>query len=102
MRAEIVSVGSELLLGQIIDTNAAFIARHLAALGFDLFHKTTVGDNLGRVAAALETALGRVDVVIYPTQIGVATTEGAREAEHRLRAVVLALDGLRRALSGPV
>ena len=52
MRAEIVSVGSELLLGQIVDTNAAYIARQLAALGLDLFHKTTVGDNLGRVAAA--------------------------------------------------
>ena len=51
MRAEIVSVGSELLLGQIVDTNAAFIARQLAALGVDLFQKTTVGDNLSRLSA---------------------------------------------------
>src|SRR5262245_17763022 len=64
MRAEIVSVGSELLLGQIVDTNAAFIARQLAALGLDLFHKTTVRDNLGRVAATLAAALERVHVVI--------------------------------------
>ncbi len=59
VRAEIVSIGSELLLGQIVDTNAAVIARHFAALGLDLFQKVTVGDNLGRVTAALETALAR-------------------------------------------
>ena len=57
MRTEIVSIGSELLLGQIVDTNAAFIASHLAAAGLDLFHKVTVGDNLARAAAALTTAL---------------------------------------------
>lgn len=83
MRAEIVSVGSELLLGQIVDTNAAFIARHLAALGLDLFHKTTVGDNLGRVAAALETALGRVDIVITTGGLGPTEDDVTREAVGR-------------------
>jgi nicotinamide-nucleotide amidase len=80
MRAEIVSVGSELLLGQIVDTNAAHIARHLAVLGLDLFHKTTVGDNLGRVAAALETALGRADVVITTGGLGPTEDDVTREA----------------------
>jgi competence/damage-inducible protein CinA-like protein len=83
MRAEIVSVGSELLLGQIVDTNAAFIARQLAALGLDLFQKTTVGDNLGRVAAALETALGRADVVITTGGLGPTEDDITREAVAR-------------------
>ncbi len=83
MRAEIVSVGSELLLGQIIDTNAAFIARQLAALGLDLFHKTTVGDNLGRVAAALETAFGRAEVVITTGGLGPTEDDVTREAVAR-------------------
>jgi nicotinamide-nucleotide amidase len=80
MRAEIVSVGSELLLGQIVDTNAAFIARQLAALGVDLFQKTTVGDNLSRVAAALEAALGRAEVVITTGGLGPTEDDVTREA----------------------
>lgn len=83
MRAEIVSVGSELLLGQIVDTNAAFIARQLAALGLDLFQKTTVGDNLGRVAAALETAFGRAEVVITTGGLGPTEDDVTREAVAR-------------------
>jgi nicotinamide-nucleotide amidase len=83
MRAEIVSVGSELLLGQIVDTNAAFIARQLAVLGLDLFHKATVGDNLGRVAMALETALGRADVVITTGGLGPTEDDVTREAVAR-------------------
>lgn len=80
MRAEIVSIGSELLLGQIVDTNAAFIARHLAAIGLDLFHKVTVGDNLGRVAEALATALGRAEVVITTGGLGPTADDVTREA----------------------
>ena len=80
MRAEIVSVGSELLLGQIVDTNAAHIARQLAVLGVDLFHKTTVGDNLGRVAAALETALRRADIVITSGGLGPTEDDVTRDA----------------------
>jgi nicotinamide-nucleotide amidase len=70
MRAEIVTIGSELLPGQIIDAKSAFIASHLAAIGLDLLHKVTVGDNLSRVAAALTTALGRADVVITTGDLG--------------------------------
>jgi nicotinamide-nucleotide amidase len=83
MRAEIVSVGSELLLGQIVDTNAAFIARQLAALGLDLFHKTTVGDNLVRVAGVLETALRRAQVVITTGGLGPTEDDVTREAVAR-------------------
>jgi nicotinamide-nucleotide amidase len=80
MRAEIVSIGSELLLGQIVDTNAAFIARHLAAVGLDLFHKVTVGDNLARVAAALTTAIERAHVVITTGGLGPTADDVTREA----------------------
>ena len=52
MVAEVLSIGTELLLGQIVDTNAAYLARILSALGIDLYHKTTVGDNAGRVVGA--------------------------------------------------
>ena len=83
MRAEIVSIGSELLLGQIVDTNAAFIARQLAALGIDLFQKTTVGDNLSRVAAALEAALGRAEIVITTGGLGPTEDDVTREAVAR-------------------
>lgn len=80
MRAEIVSIGSELLLGQIVDTNAALIARHLAGIGLDLFHKVTVGDNEDRVAVALRAALGRAQVVITTGGLGPTADDVTREA----------------------
>lgn len=70
MRAEIVSVGTELLLGQTIDTNASFLARVLAEHGVDLLAKQTVGDNLTRVAAAVRLALDRADLVITTGGLG--------------------------------
>ncbi|MGH7319736.1 MAG: CinA family nicotinamide mononucleotide deamidase-related protein [Candidatus Rokuibacteriota bacterium] len=80
MRAEIISIGSELLLGQIVDTNAAFIARHLAGVGLDLYHKITVGDNLARVAEAIATALRRAEVVITTGGLGPTADDVTREA----------------------
>src|SRR5215470_20174283 len=80
VRAEIVSIGSELLLGQIVDTNAAVIARHLAAIGIDLFHKVTVGDNRDRAALALGTALGRAEVVVTTGGLGPTADDVTREA----------------------
>lgn len=63
MRAEIVSVGTELLLGQIVDTNAAYLARVLSELGISMYRRTTVGDNRERLLAALREALTSADVV---------------------------------------
>lgn len=79
MQAEIVSVGSELLLGQIVDTNSAVIARHFAAIGLDLYYKTTVGDNLGRLAAVLKQALGRSQVVVTTGGLGPTADDVTRE-----------------------
>lgn len=80
MQAEIVSVGSELLLGQIVDTNSAVIGRHLAAIGLDLYYKTTVGDNLARLTAVLRQALARSEVVITTGGIGPTADDVTREA----------------------
>jgi len=53
MNAEIVTTGTEILLGEIVDTNAAWLARRLRDLGINLFYKTTIGDNLERITVAL-------------------------------------------------
>jgi len=71
--AEIVSIGTELLLGQINDTNAAYLGRTLAGLGVDLYYKTTVGDNEARIIETLARARGRADVIL--TTGGVGPTE---------------------------
>lgn len=64
MRAEIVSVGTELLLGQIVDTNAAYLARVLSELGISLYRRVTVGDNMDRLVAALRQALADSEIVL--------------------------------------
>jgi nicotinamide-nucleotide amidase len=70
MTAEILIIGTEILLGQIVDTNSAFIAEQLAAAGIDLYFKTVVGDNEGRIESALRQALERADIVIAAGGLG--------------------------------
>lgn len=70
MRAEIISVGTELLLGQIVDTNAAYIARELAELGIDIYFKQTVGDNPGRIQDAVRLAMSRAEAIIMTGGLG--------------------------------
>jgi len=70
MIAEVVSIGTELLLGQIVDTDAAFLARALSDAGVSVFHRTTVGDNVERMAATLRQALGRADIVFCVGGLG--------------------------------
>ena len=70
MHAELLSVGTELLLGQIVDTNAAYLADKLSELGINVYYKTTVGDNTQRLAAALRISLGRADVVLATGGLG--------------------------------
>jgi competence/damage-inducible protein CinA-like protein len=79
MRAEIVSIGTELLLGEIVDTNAAWLAQQLAAAGVDVFFRTTVGDNTGRIAEAVSLALDRADVVITTGGLGPTVDDVTRE-----------------------
>lgn len=70
MKAEILCVGTELLLGEIVNTNAAFIARELAVMGIDVYRQTVVGDNPERLQAALETAFESAEIVIMTGGLG--------------------------------
>jgi nicotinamide-nucleotide amidase len=70
MRAEIISVGTELLLGQIVDTNASYLGQRLAEVGVDVHYRQTVGDNAARIQEALRLALSRSDVVLITGGLG--------------------------------
>jgi nicotinamide-nucleotide amidase len=80
MKAEIVSVGTELLLGSITDTNATFLAQELAPLGVDLYFVSQVGDNLGRLTETLARAWGRSDLTIVTGGVGPTDDDMTREA----------------------
>jgi nicotinamide-nucleotide amidase len=80
MNAEIITIGTELLLGEIVDTNAAHIARQLRTIGLNLYYKTTVGDNQARCADAINRALNRSDVVITTGGLGPTVDDITREA----------------------
>jgi nicotinamide-nucleotide amidase len=69
-RAEVVSVGTELLLGQIVDTNASFICSVLADLGIGVYFRSTVGDNTGRVQEVFLHALSRADLILSTGGLG--------------------------------
>lgn len=70
MQAEIIAVGTEILLGQITNTNSAYLAQGLAALGIDSYYQTVVGDNVQRLSAAIEIAAQRNDLVILTGGLG--------------------------------
>jgi nicotinamide-nucleotide amidase len=80
MKAEIISIGTELLLGQITDTNASYLAGELPALGIDLYFISQVGDNLGRLVETLRRAWQRSDVVITTGGLGPTEDDLTREA----------------------
>jgi competence/damage-inducible protein CinA-like protein len=79
MRAEILSIGTELLLGHITDTNASWLAQQLGPLGIDLFYVSTVGDNLERLTARLAQARERSDLVIMTGGLGPTEDDLTRE-----------------------
>ena len=77
--AEIVAIGSELLLGQIVDTNSAWMAQRLTALGVNLYFKSVVGDNPGRMKEVIARALERADIVITSGGVGPTQDDLTRE-----------------------
>ncbi len=83
MNAEIISIGTELLLGEIVDTNSAHIARTLRDIGLDIYFQTTVGDNEERASAAIALALERADVVITTGGLGPTVDDVTRQAVAR-------------------
>jgi nicotinamide-nucleotide amidase len=80
MRCEIVAVGTELLLGQIVDTNSSWMGEQLAIIGVEHLRQTKVGDNLGRIVEVLEEALSRADAVIVCGGLGPTQDDITREA----------------------
>jgi nicotinamide-nucleotide amidase len=80
VNAEIITTGTEILLGEIIDTNAAWIARQLREAGVNLYYKTTVGDNEARLREVIELALSRSDVVIVTGGLGPTVDDVTRTA----------------------
>ena len=80
MRVEILMIGTELLLGQVLDTNAHYMAQTLALNGINIHWKTTVGDNQERIIASLEIALGRADVVLCSGGLGPTEDDITRES----------------------
>jgi nicotinamide-nucleotide amidase len=80
MRAEIISVGTELLLGEILDTNSQYLAQQLTPLGIDLFFVTHVGDNLGRLTDTVQRALKRSDILVMTGGLGPTEDDLTREA----------------------
>ncbi len=70
MIAEVISVGTELLLGNIVNTNAQFLAEKCALLGLSMYHQTVVGDNPERLSQCIRTALDRADIVIFTGGLG--------------------------------
>jgi nicotinamide-nucleotide amidase len=92
MRCEIVAVGTELLLGQIVDTNSAWLGEQLALAGIDVTHEQTVGDNLDRIVDALQLALERADAVLVCGGLGPTQDDITRDAIAKVMGVALVPD----------
>jgi competence/damage-inducible protein CinA-like protein len=78
--AEIIAIGTELLLGETADTNTRFIARVLRSLGIDLFRAQTIGDNAGRITESIHQALERADIIITTGGLGPTVDDPTRQA----------------------
>ena len=92
MRAEILSCGTELLLGHITDTNATYLAQSLPALGIDLYFVSQVGDNQGRIVETLQRAWQRSDLIIMTGGIGPTEDDLARESISALLGETMQVD----------
>lgn len=78
--AEIITIGTELLLGEIQDTNTRYLTRHLRDIGVDIFRTTTVGDNADRIARIIREAFTRADIVITTGGLGPTVDDPTRDA----------------------
>src|SRR5438445_7020550 len=92
MRAEIISCGTELLLGHITDTNATYLAQSLAALGIDLYFVSQVGDNQGRIVETLRRAWERSDLIVMTGGLGPTEDDLARESISALLGETMQVD----------
>ena len=79
MNAEIVCIGTELLLGDIVNTNAQYLAKRLSELGINVYYQTVVGDNPDRIRDAVQTAFSRADLVITTGGLGPTKDDISKE-----------------------
>ena len=87
--AEIITIGTEILLGEIVDTNTRYIARVLRGMGVDLFRTITIGDNVERIADAIRNSMKRAEIVITTGGLGPTVDDPTREAVARAAGVEL-------------
>ena len=92
MQIELLTIGDELLLGFTVDTNAAYLARTLAAIGVEIVHRTTVGDDAGKIAAAVSEAIERTGAVITTGGLGPTADDRTRPVIAKLFGRELVLD----------
>ncbi|HET8910660.1 MAG TPA: CinA family nicotinamide mononucleotide deamidase-related protein, partial [Ktedonobacteraceae bacterium] len=92
MRAEIISCGTELLLGHISDTNATYLSQSLAGLGIDLYYVSQVGDNLGRIVETLQRAWNRSDLIVMTGGVGPTEDDLTREGISTLLGETMTID----------
>lgn len=92
MIAEVVSIGTELLLGQIVDTDAVYLAQQLSALGVSVYHRATVGDNLERAVATVKQAVSRADLVLLIGGLGPTMDDLTRDVMAQVMDAPLARD----------
>src|SRR5512134_3071502 len=87
--AEIITIGTEILLGEIVDTNTRYLARNLRGLGVDLYRTITIGDNVDRIASAIRESMQRAEIVITTGGLGPTVDDPTREAVARALGVEL-------------
>ena len=87
--AEIITIGTEILLGEIVDTNTRYIARTLRGMGVDLYRTITIGDNADRIASAIQHSMERAEIVITTGGLGPTVDDPTREAVAKAAGVEL-------------
>ena len=92
MVVELICVGTELLLGNIVNTNAAYLSEKCAQLGLSMYHQSVVGDNAERLKETLETALKRSDVVILSGGLGPTQDDLTKETAAEVMGMTLKED----------
>ena len=92
MIAELVSVGTEILLGNIVNTNSVYLSEQCAGLGLSVYYQTVVGDNEERMKAVISTALERSDVVILTGGLGPTEDDLTKEVTAQLMGLPLVED----------
>ena len=98
MTVELVSVGTEILMGSILNSNTRYLAEKCAMLGFNMYHQVTVGDNYGRMKDVIGTALNRSDIVILTGGLGPTEDDLTKEVCAELMGMELVEDAHTRSM----